>query len=148
MEVTYLIDDDFDKIVRRMFEQLFGNTTGARMPTNSQMRFNMPTGVSIKENVMASPRVERIDLEDRQLLIIDNIPDDSFPTAKVLGRELHLKLLENMNETILELPFAVDVDESSILHQNGIVEITLVKAVSDETSSDTNERILRIETRE
>lgn len=143
-----MIDDDFDKIVRRMFEQLFKNTTGARLPTNSQMRFNMPTGVPIKENVMASPRVERIDLEDRQLIIIDNISEDSFPSAKVIGRELHLKLREGLNETILELPYAADVEESSILHQNGIVEITIVKAVRDETSSDTNEQILRIDTRE
>ena len=148
MEVTNLIDDDFDKIVRRLFEQLFGNTTGGKLPANSQMRFSMSAGAPLKENAMASPRVERIDLEDKQLIIVDNIAEDSFPIAKVTGRELHIKLHENMNETILELPYAVDVEESSILYQNGIIEITIVKAERNETSSDTNEQILRIETRE
>ena len=43
----------------------------------------------------------------------------------------------------LELPYAVDVNKSSFSHRNGIIEINLLRAVDDGSSSDTTEQYLR-----
>ncbi|MHA1927422.1 MAG: hypothetical protein ACTSV2_02460 [Candidatus Thorarchaeota archaeon] len=143
-----MIDDDFDKMIRRMFEQLF-QTTGMFGPIrNNQIRIQNPRNERAVRDDTNAPRVETIELEDRLIVMIDNLQGITIPIATITGRELSVALAESQEDILIELPFAVDIDKSSILSHNGIVEINLIKSTDIENSSDMAERTLKNEFRD
>lgn len=143
-----MIDDDFDKMVRRMFEQLFQNSEMFGQIRNNQIRIQRPQNEPVTREENNAPHVEKIELGDRMLVLIDNFQERGTPIAKVVGRELNVTINENLDDIPIELPFAVDLDESSILYHNGIIEINLIKSIDIENSSDMTERILKNELRD
>ena len=138
-----MIEDDFDKMIRRMFEQLFQNAGIFEQIRNNQIRIQSPQNRPINPQGNTAPRIEQIELGDRMLVLIDNIQESTAPVAKIAGRELNVTINEKQDDILIELPYAVDIDESSILHHNGIIEISLIKATDVENSSDIAERILK-----
>ena len=142
-----MIDDDFDQMVRRMFEQLFQTTGMFGQIKNNQIRVHNPQNEPTKHEENTSPRIEKIELDDRMLVLIDNLQGLVNPVAKIVGRELNVTLDERQDDILIELPYAVDIDESSLLYLNGIIEINLIKATDVENSSDIAERILQNEFR-
>ncbi|MHA1936385.1 MAG: hypothetical protein ACW97A_14010 [Candidatus Thorarchaeota archaeon] len=141
-----MIDDDFDEMLRRMLEQLFGgsinlspggrgefgfSTKGFR---RNELEFNADQRV-------AGPSVEKIDLGDRFLVIIEGYVESDSPEVKVRGREIAL----GTDDIRIELPYAIDLEKSSISSRNGIIEMVLIKSDDHESSSDLNEGILKTE---
>ena len=134
-----MIDDDFETMVRRMFEQLFGS-----MPFGLEGDSTMPYGtgqspgdeeLSVPEAAHEDSNVERIDLDDRVIFIIDGLSLDSRPIVRVAKREVTVSTADNAEITRLEIPFDADVKESTASFRNGVLEIQLVRAKSRDTSS-------------
>ncbi len=144
-----MIEDDFDKIVRHMFESFFSRSRGLSEEGSTTTRFQFESiGVpSIGTNsgtAEAEPKVETIDLGDTCIFVVENASASQAPLVRVEGRELLVEFGTEQGEQLnLELPYAVDVEKSSFSHRNGITEISLVRAVDESSSSDTNERYLR-----
>ena len=128
-----------------MFEQFFQNTGMFDQIRSNQIRIADTQNTQIPNESNSTPQIEKIDLGDTLLVMIDNLPDDASPTGRIVGRELRVILDDYSNEIPINLPFAIDGDKSSLYFQNGIVEITLVKSNDAEKSSDTIEHILRNE---
>jgi len=143
-----MIEDDFDEIVRRMFESFFSRSRGLSEEGSTTTRFQFgPIGVpSIGTNLGIAekePKVETVDLGDTCILVVENASANQAPMVRVEGRELIVEFGPEQEEQLkLELPYAVDVDKSSFSHRNGITEISLIRAVDEGTSSDANERYL------
>jgi len=144
-----MIEDDFDKIVRRMFESFFSSSGGLSEEGSITIRSNFENkgassiGMNL-ENAETMPNVEKIDLGDTCVFVVENASMCQAPMIRAEGRELIVEFGTEQGEQMkLELPYAVDVDKSSFSHRNGIIEINLLRAVDDGSSSDTNERYLR-----
>ena len=146
-----MIEDDFDEIVRRMFESFFSRSGSLSEEGSTTTRFQFGSigvprigtnlGTTSKE-----PKVDTVDLGDTCIFVVENASASLAPMVRVEGRELMVEFgLEQEEQLKLELPYAVDVDKSSFSHRNGITEINLLRAVDDGSSSDTNERHLRSE---
>ena len=146
-----MIEDDFDEIVRRMFENFFSRSRSLSEEGSTTTRFQYGSiGVPrIGANLGTTgkePKVETVDLGDTCIFVVENASASLAPMVRVEGRELMVEFgLEQEEQLKLELPYAVDVDKSSFSHRNGITEINLLRAVDDSSSSDTNERYLRSE---
>ena len=143
-----MIEDDFDKIVRRMFESFFSRSGGLSEEGSTTTRFQFgPMGVpDIGPNLGTTdtePKVETIDLGDTCVIVVENASTSQAPMVRAEGRELIVEFgPEQEDQLKLDLPYAVDVDKSSFSHRNGITEIGLIRAVDERTSSDANERYL------
>ncbi|MGY5862270.1 MAG: hypothetical protein RTU09_07840 [Candidatus Thorarchaeota archaeon] len=144
-----MIEDDFDKIVRRMFESFFsrsgdlsgGGITGMRFQFGSRDEPGIGTSLGSTET---EPNVETVHLGDTCIFVVENASVSQAPLVRVEGRELEVEFEPEQEEKLkLELPYAIDVDKSSFSHRNGITEINLVRAIDEDSSSDTNERHLR-----
>ena len=143
-----MIEDDFDEIVRRMFESFFSRSGGLSKEGSTTTRFQFGSmgvprigtnlGTAEKE-----PKVETVDLGDICIFVVENTSASQAPMVRVEGRELIVEFGPEQEEELkLELPYAVDVDKSSFSHRNGITEISLIRAVDESASSDANERYL------
>ena len=143
-----MIEDDFDEIVRRMFESFFSRSGGLSKEGSTTTRFQFGSmGVpSIGTNLGTAekePKVETVDLGDICIFVVENTSASQAPMVRVEGRELIVEFGPEQEEELkLELPYAVDVDKSSFSHRNGITEISLIRAVDESASSDANERYL------
>jgi HSP20 family molecular chaperone IbpA len=141
-----MIDDEFEKIFRRMVEQFFGT-------------FGTPSGGSgidhiwdehSDENAITldvpneGPRVERIDLEESVILIMDQCLMKEELQVSVRGNVATLSYSPSNLFQQFETPFVIDAERSMVSCRNGIAEIRLEK---DEWNieSDNSEKILRNE---
>lgn len=144
-----MIDDDFDKIVRRMFESFFSRSGALSEEGSITIRSNLgkisaPSIGMNSGNTKTAPIVEKVDFGDSCVFVVENGSTSQAPMIRAEGRELIVEFGTEQGEQMkLELPYAVDVDKSSFSHRNGIIEINLLRAVDDSSSSDTNERYLR-----
>ncbi|MHA1770184.1 MAG: hypothetical protein ACTSYL_04670 [Candidatus Thorarchaeota archaeon] len=136
-----MISDDFDKIVRQMMEQFFGGPVPMGPDGNATFRFTMmtTTGPMVggmpeidteeKEMRPQGPRAERIELEDRIILLIDEIPGNEGPAVRVKGSRVILTFADDKTEPMeFEMKSKIDVKKSSISFRNGVAELNLVKA--------------------
>ncbi len=143
-----MIEDDFDEIVRRMFESFFSRSGGLSEEGSTTTRFQYGSiGVpGIGTNLGTAEKetkVETVDLGNTYIFVVENASASQAPMVRVEGRELIVEFGTEQEEQLkLELPYAVDVDKSSFSHRNGITEISLIRAVDESSSSDTNERYL------
>lgn len=134
-----MIDDDFETMVRRMLEHFFDDMSsgfeGDPMMQFGTGRNQGDVEMDVPEAALEGPSVERIDLDDRVVFIIDGLSLDSKPIVRVAKREVTVSTTDNAEITRLEIPFDADVKESTASFRNGVLEIQLVRAKSRETSS-------------
>ncbi len=141
-----MIDDEFEKIFRRMIEQFFGT-------------FGTPSGGSGIDHIWdehseetaipldvpnESPRVERIDLEESVILVMDECLMKEELQVSVRGNVATLSYGPSNLFQRFETPFVIDAESSMISCRNGIAEIRLEKDEGNR-ESDNTEKILRIE---
>ena len=112
---------------------------------NNQIRIpNVQTRPTVQDQT-TTLQIEKIDLGEKMLVLIEDVPQTTTPIAKITGRELRIRIEDTQEDILLDLPFAVDVDQSSVFSQNGIIEITLAKSSDIENSSDMKEYVLKNE---
>ena len=73
-------------------------------------------------------QAEVIDLEDRVLFLVEVGSEDEIIDVKVEGRTLSVFNQVDGNETIFDLDFDVNIEDSRTTCRNGILEIELKKA--------------------
>jgi len=131
-----MIDDDFDKLVRNMLERFFGNSFGMVPGENGiQMRVGSEDAMTSDVNRERNLIVDKIDLGDEFLVIIEVPVSVESPLAIIKGNRLEIRVSDVVRRGVeIEIPFEVDIEKSSISNQNGIIEARLVRA-SDKTSS-------------
>ena len=139
-----MIDDDFDKLVRNMLERLFGNSFGMVPGENGiQMRVGSEDSLTSEMNRGQNLIVDKIDLGDEFLVIIDAPVSVESPLAIIKDHRLEIRVNELVRRgVVIEIPFEVDIEKSSISNQNGVIEARLVRA-SDKITSR-NEGTLRV----
>ena len=143
-----MIEDDFDEIVRRMFESFFSRSMGLSEEGSTITRFQfgsigVPRIGTDLGNAEKEPKIETVDLGDTCIFVVENTSVSQAPMVRVEGRELIVEFGPEQDDQMkLDLPYAVDVDKSSFSHRNGITEISVIRAVDEDTSSDVNERYL------
>ena len=139
-----MIDDDFDKLVRNMLERFFGNSFGMVPGENGiQMRVGSEDSLISDVNRGQNLIVDKIDLGDEFLVIIDAPVSVESPLAIIKGRRLEIRVNELVRRgVVIEIPFEVDIEKSSISNQNGVIEARLVRS-SDKITSH-NEGTLRV----
>ncbi|MFW9964187.1 MAG: hypothetical protein ACFFCX_11520 [Candidatus Sifarchaeia archaeon] len=135
-----MIDDDFESVFKRMIEEFMG-TFG--MPEGS-IRIRSWNDSFVDETPEAQinlkseePLVEKIDLEDGVLVVIDGLNNLEDPKVKVTESTIFVQPGLDRRELMIEVGFPIDLEKSTASHRNGIMEITAVKANSNiERSSD------------
>ncbi|MCK5240610.1 MAG: hypothetical protein KAR33_13720 [Candidatus Thorarchaeota archaeon] len=139
-----MIDDDFDKLVRNMLERLFGNSFGMVPGENGiQMRVESEDSLTSEMNRGQNLIVDKIDLGDEFLVIIDAPVSVESPLAIIKDHRLEIRVNELVRRgVVIEIPFEVDIEKSSISNQNGVIEARLVRT-SDKITSR-NEGTLRV----
>ncbi|MHA1137360.1 MAG: hypothetical protein ACTSSE_12825 [Candidatus Thorarchaeota archaeon] len=127
-----MIDDEFETVFRRLFEslmnsmgQMIDGETTARYWTRSGLGGPGMTDIPETDYEM---QAEVIDLEDRVLLLFEVGSEDEIIDVKVEGRTLSVFNQVDGNETIFDLDFDVDIEDSRTSYRNGILEIELKKA--------------------
>ena len=145
-EFSYMIDDDFESVFRRMMEQFmeaFGNMPedGLFIKSWNGSIVNEPMNSQIKVN--NEPQVEKIDLGDSVLILIESRDSMETPTVRVSGSEIFVQLTPEKEEISIDAGFLIDVEKSKLSYRNGIVEISAVKVEDKRIGS--NEGFLRIE---
>lgn len=122
-----MIDDDsFDNIVRRMFEQFFGNTFRIN-PYDSKAQIEFNRGKSpVSEVKEEEPFIDVIELENEILIVLATNDRIQNPQASITEGLLRFK--ENPSKatwTEISLPSPVDIENSEMTYSNGIVEMKL-----------------------
>ena len=147
-----MIEDDFDKMFRRMMEQLFG---AFGSPERGRSQFGFRTfsplnelkqqGMKQEQHERDLPRVERFDFGDHYVGVVDGFACEDNLEIIVKGKRMHLKQGGPIGKTLdLEIPFVVDSEKSMVSHRNGITEITLYPEESTVTDTEPTEKTLRI----
>jgi HSP20 family molecular chaperone IbpA len=142
-----MIDDDFESVFRRMIEQFmeaFGGMPEGSMTIRSWngSMVNEPLDAQVEPKVN-EPLVEKIDLEGSVLILIEGPNDLENPSVKVSGTTLIVQLGPESKKTNVEVGFQIDLEKSNVSHRNGVIEISVVRAEEEATSS--NDGFLRIE---
>ncbi|MGY5875945.1 MAG: hypothetical protein RTU30_09380 [Candidatus Thorarchaeota archaeon] len=144
-----MIDDDFQRIFRKLMEQFFGDANPFS-PEGSVTRgfsFDYESGEAMPKNPLdsqAQTEVEKIELDDRVIVVVSGLKDIVPPKVKVFGETLVIIDPSGVNDEIMTLPYSVDVIESHATIRNGIMEITLFKANDIDRSSEVGEHVLKI----
>jgi len=140
-----MIDDEFETVFRRLFESLMnsmgsiqdGETT-VQYWSNSRFGPGMVNIPEVNEDLQA----EVIDLDDRVLFLVEVGYEDELIDVKVEGRTLKIFDQVEGNETVFDLDFDVDIENSRTSCRNGILEIELKK--TNDTDGQ-NEGYLKID---
>lgn len=140
-------DDEFQKIFRRMIEQFFG--TFGMQPGGSGVDRMWDTPSDEMDAFQLEmpdegPRVERIDLEDSVILVMDECLMKEEFQVSVRGQIVTLSYPPTNLFQQFETPFYIDANRSCVSCRNGVAEIRLEKDGST-AKSDNIERILEFE---
>ncbi|MFQ5834253.1 MAG: hypothetical protein ACE5H4_16230 [Candidatus Thorarchaeota archaeon] len=140
-------DDEFQKIFRKMMEQFFG-TFGMPNGGNRGGGFwdKSTEGSEGREIDLTKqgPHVERFDLDDKVILVIDGCSINLEPTVKVSGNRATVTFGSSAIGLEYETPFKIDADKSAVSCRNGVAEVKLEKAEEGDSFDDVD-RILRSE---
>ena len=133
-----MIDDDFESMFRRMIEdfmETFGGIPGGSVKIRSWNGsiVNEPLETLIGPS-MDEPRVEKIDLGDSMLILIEDQTVIETQQVKVSGSTISLQFSPEQKKLDIDVGFRINPDKSNATHRNGVLEITAVKA-SDESPS-------------
>ena len=127
-----MIDDEFETVFRRLFESLM-NSMGQMTDGETTVRYWTSSGLGgpgmtdIPETEYEM-QAEVIDLEDRVLFLVEVGSEDEIIDVKIEDRTLCVFNQVDGNETIFDLDFDVDIEDSRTSYRNGILEIELKKA--------------------
>ncbi|MFW9889043.1 MAG: hypothetical protein ACFFER_12725 [Candidatus Thorarchaeota archaeon] len=140
-------DDEFQKIFRRMIEQFFG--TFGMQPGGSGIDGLWEGGLDELDGIPPDlPRedasVERIDLGDTVILVMDNCTIEEGFQVIVNGRVATVSYGPSSLVQTIETPFIIDANRSFVSCRNGVAEIRLEKDENNE-ESDGVDRLLRSE---
>jgi hypothetical protein len=85
-----MIEDDFDKIVRRMLESFFSRSGGLSEEGSTTTRFHFESmgAPSIGTNLgttKTEPNVETVDLGDTCIFVVENASASQAPLVRVEG---------------------------------------------------------------
>jgi hypothetical protein len=126
-----MIDDDFESVFRKMIEH-FMETFG-EMPEGS-MNVRVWNGSIVNEPIDAQiehsddePLVEKIDLEEGALILIEWRDDIESPSVRVSGSTVYAQGAPEKKEVSVDVGFTIDIDRSKVSHRNGITEISVAK---------------------
>ena len=142
-----MIDDDFESVFRRMIEQFmeaFGGIPEGNMTLRSWNGsiVNEPLDRKV-EHKSDEPLVEKIDLGDSVLILIEGQNTFENPSVKVSGSTIVVQVGPESKEIPVELGFPIDLEKSNVSHRNGVIEISVVKRDSEDTTR--NDGFLKIE---
>ena len=146
-EFFQMIDDDFETVFRKMMEQFMEAFGG--MPEGS-MTFRSWNGSIVNEPLdekveptSDEPLVEKIDLGDSVLILIEGQNNFEKPSVKVAGSTIVVQSGSESTEINIEVGFPIDLEKSNVSHRNGVIEISAVKNDSEDTGE--NDGFLKIE---
>jgi HSP20 family molecular chaperone IbpA len=126
-----MIDDDFDKLVRSIFEQFFGNSLPTT-PQDSRIRLELtPRSIEPPEMDMSNDaHVDTIDLDNEYLVLIETSAFPLEPEARVEGDSLYVRVNSTDEKGVkVSLPRKFDLNSSSLSYKNGVVEIRLAESL-------------------
>ncbi|MFW9963973.1 MAG: hypothetical protein ACFFCX_10440 [Candidatus Sifarchaeia archaeon] len=129
-----MIDDDFESVFKRMIEQFmsaFGIPEGnIRIESWNDSMVKEPLATQIVPN-SDEPIIEKIDLGDSMLILIEGQMEIETPNIRVSGSTIFIQLSPSSKEIKIEVEFLIDLEKSNVSHRNGIMEISVVKAESE-----------------
>ncbi len=142
-----MIDDDFETVFRKMMEQFmeaFGGMPEGSMTIRSWdgSIVNEPLEKRVEPNT-DDPLVEKIDLGDSVLVLIEEPNDTENPSVKVSGSRIVVQLNPEGKEIDVDVGFQIDLEKSNVSHRNGVIEISAVRTESEDTSG--SDGFLKIE---
>ena len=138
-------DDEFQKIFRKMMEQFFGTfgmpNGGSRIGEywDEQTEDLPETEIDLAHH---GSHIERIELDDTVILVVDGCSADEDITVRVSGNRAILTMGSGTTEH--KTPFMIDPVSSVVSCRNGVAEIRLVKADENGFTQD-EEKVLREE---
>ena len=142
-----MIDDDFESVFRKMIEQFMEAFGG--MP-EGEFSFRTWNGPIVNEPLdrgiepmVEEPLVEKIDLGDSVLVLIDGYTEAEPPTVRVSGSSVIVQLGPEQKEVSVDVGFTVDLEKSLVSHRNSVIEISVIKAENEDSSE--NDGFLKIE---
>ncbi len=128
-----MIDDEFESVFRKMIENLMG-AIGEMSDGNTTVRYWTSSNFGFPSPIEETPgndeesNAEIIELDDKVLVVL-NVESAGFvPSVKIEGKSLIVTNEIEDKETILDLDFPVDVNNSKASYRNGILEIELKEA--------------------
>lgn len=127
-----MIDDDFESVFRKMLEH-FMETFGEMPEGGTNFRVwngsivNEPLEAQI-EHIDDAPLVEKIDLGEGALILIEWRDDIDQPSVRISGSTVFAQAAPDKREISVDVGFLIDIDKSKVSHRNGITEISVVKA--------------------
>ena len=135
-----MIDDDFESVFRKMIEQFmeaFGGMPEGSMTIRSWngSTVNEPLETQI-EPESDQPLVEKIDLGDSMLILVEWQNNHETPTIRVSGSTVIIQLGSENEEINVDVGFHVDKEKSNVSHRNGVLEISVTKTESEDIDSD------------
>ncbi|MGD9396218.1 MAG: hypothetical protein PVJ05_07310 [Candidatus Thorarchaeota archaeon] len=142
-----MIDDDFESVFRKMIEQ-FMEAFGGVPEGNIEIRswngsiVNEPLDTQIEPN-SDEPIIEKIDLGNSMLILIEWQNDYETPTVRVSGSIVTIQLSPERNEINVDVEFHIDQEKSNVSHRNGVLEISVAKAEGEVTGA--SDGFLKIE---
>ena len=142
-----MIDDDFESVFRKMIEQFmeaFGGMPEGNMTIRSWNGsiVNEPLDAQI-ESDRIEPLVEKIDLGDSVLILIEGPTDTETPIVKVSGSSIIVQFGAESKEINVDVGFQIDFEKSNVSHRNGVLEITAVK--TEDGRKNSSDGFLKIE---
>lgn len=139
-----MIEDEFDRMFREIVERFFGNSFGLGDNGVFQIRVHATNTPEMESN-QVRPRVreerkasvEKIELGDKMLVIIDGFAYQKAPSVLVKGKKMRiLSEEEEGKEITVELPFEVDIERSTGSFRNGTIEVELFKTENSKTDDE------------
>ena len=146
-----MIDDKFDEMIRQMLNHFFSDAFQISPEGNGQIKFVASNRTNYdlhqdSEQDEKSPNIERIDLGDSLLIIVESPDVQGGSITKLIGRELILSLDSNEGKELrLEIPCDVDIDKSTMSVRNGVIELRLMKVNDTVQNNDSDVKILKKE---
>lgn len=137
-----MIDDDFMRIVDRLFGRMMSDMLGMNpwgvRGTESDTRVEDSMEQSIEPRSDSDEKDgEMIDLADSILVVVDGVPDAAKIRAAVKNGQLTISIKgENEREISFDLPYHVSVKRSNLTVNNGVIEMHLPKILNNEKDID------------
>ena len=142
-----MIDDDFESVFRKMIEQFmeaFGGMPEGNLRirswNDSMVNEPLDTQIELKSD---EPIVEKIDLDNSVLILIECRNDYETPTVRVSGTTVTIQLSPERKDINIDVGFHVDQETSNVSHRNGVLEISVVKTEGEDTGA--NDGFLKID---
>ena len=124
-----MIDDDFDKIVRNMFEQFFGKALRLNPEENGiHIEIDRSGMIFPEQTNQSEAYVDTMEYDDHLLVLVETSDHIEDPEAYISNNVLRLRINPESTRTIdVGLPAAIDLQESEMSYNNGVIEMKLVK---------------------